>query len=66
MKTIYVVCKNFNTPNVQFFDINLGWNTEQAELFDSQTEAYVACVDELGHTGVSLEKFITKPAQVLH
>ena len=62
MKSVYVVCKNFNTPEVLFFHPVHGWNTDKVEMYDSQSEAYTQCAMQLTDTGASLEKFVTQRA----
>jgi len=66
MKEVYVVCKNFNTPDVLFYDITIGFNREKVQMFDSQTEAFMHCARELTLSDVSLEKFVTSQSATTH
>ncbi len=66
MKEVYVVCKNFNTPDVLFYDTNIGFNRETVQMFNTQSEAFMYCARELTLSGVSLEKFVTSQQATLH
>lgn len=66
MKEVFVVCKNFNTPEVLFYDTSIGFNRETVKMFDTKTEAFMFCARELTLSGVSLEKFVTSQAVTVH
>ena len=66
MKEVYVVCKNFNTPEVLFYDTTIGFNREKVKMFTSKTEAFMFCASELTLSDVSLEKFVTNQQATVH
>ena len=66
MKEVYVVCKNFNTPDVLFYDTTIGFNKDKVQMFDTQSEAFMFCASELTLSDVSLEKFVTSQDVTLH